>query len=313
MIHAEFRELFILASFNEQDGFNTHKLKEHLNICPDCRDEYKKMTDFNQGILSIKPEKPDEQLLENARRELRIKLAAASQKNNFIDSVKEFFNLHKLAAIGLALFLLGIISGIALKDISEQPLQGYELLEQSNVKISNINCFASDSADGEVSLEFEAIKPVSIRGKASDPRIQQILAYSLLNKNNDGSRLRAISTIASQIIITTQPGSKIKSALIKTVKYDPNPGVRREALLTLNRLPLEQEIIDVLLYVLENDTNAGNRIAAINSFNPEKINPDVITHESLEILKQKITDDSNHYVKLRAKTVVEEVINNESL
>lgn len=311
MIHEEFLEMIILATINELDDFNAHKLKEHMSVCPHCGEEYKRMMDFNENVIRNKPVQ-EELLLEKARRELRVKLYSLTQKSSIKEKLISFLYPYKFALSGAVLFLIGVLSGLFFTTMRQQSNSVYDLLNQSKVRISNINFIDSDPADGEVAFEFDAVKPVSIRGKVSDSKILQILVHSLLNEKNDGTRLRAINAISSQTEITAHPG-KIKSALIKTVKYDPNPGVRREALLTLNQLPVDREIIDVLLYVLEKDTNAGNRIAAINSFNSDKLKPEVITKKALEILKQKTIDDNNQYIKLRAKTVVEEVIKNESL
>jgi len=314
MVHEEFRELIILASLEELDGFSSHKLSQHLAVCSECSKEYYRMISFNKELSSSRPLINDNKLLESARRDLRKSIADLSTRKNISQVVKEYFFTYRLALGSFALFLIGIFSGLAISGISGSgDAAGIELLRENNVKISNISFIDSDPADGEISFGFDAVRPVTVRGKLTDNHIQQILAYSLVNERNDGIRLRAINTIAAQTMMTIMPGEKIKTALIKTVKYDQNPGVRREALLTLNRLPLDQDILNALLYVLENDNNSGLRIAAINSFDPDKLKSEMIDQGLINILQQKSLEEENEYIKTRARNVLEEVINNESL
>lgn len=316
MIHNDFKELILLASLNELDDFNKDKLSDHLKHCSDCREEYLQMTSLREQLISSRPSANDPYLLEKTRKELRQKLLEMDDKPALLDKLKDFFFIYKLAFGGVTLFAAGLFLGLLFNAADkEQPDNDefYGIVNQKNMRISNIDFIDSDPADGEISFALDAIKPVTVRGSISDAHIQQILSYSLLNEKNDGIRLRTISTIASQKNFAGESGREIKSALIKAVKYDANPGVRREALLLLNRLPFDQEVTETLLYVLENDTNAGIRITAINCFDPEKLKQYEIDRHLINILTQKSREDNNEYIKMRAKTVLEEVNSHEEI
>ena len=131
------------------------------------------------------------------------------------------------------------------------------------------------------------IKPMTMKGKVSDPKIQMVLAQALLNEKNAGSRFNTVSVIANQ----TQGSNsvidpKIMSALISTLKFDDNPGVRKRALMALLNIPYNQQVKETFLYTLINDSNSGIRIAAINGLTSATMDGNKFDEETLKILKQ---------------------------
>ena len=180
--------------------------------------------------------------------------------------------------------------------------------EKNNIKIKNLHFIDSDANDGEISFTFDALKPVTMKGKVSDPMIQKILAHSLLNEQNDGARIKTLNAISEQTNNKKFLSPKIISSLITALKYDENPGVRREALLVLKKLPADDLIIDAYLYVLKHDKNSGLRVEAINGLGEAKFNEKNIPPEMMELLKQKSKNDENQYIRVRAKSILQEVV-----
>ena len=177
--------------------------------------------------------------------------------------------------------------------------------ENSNqVRIQNINFIDPDPSDGEVEFTFETVQSDRMKGSVNDTELQKILTYAVLNEQNPGTRLNSISVInANQI---QKPDDEIKSTLIAVAKYDDNPGVRREALKSLNKLPADEEIKNTMIYVLLNDTSAGIRIEAINGLVDAAKTGINLNQKDLNTLRDKIQIDDNNYIRYQAKNIIKE-------
>jgi hypothetical protein len=105
------------------------------------------------------------------------------------------------------------------------------------------------------------------------------------------------------------PDREVKAALISALRSDDNPGVRREAIRTLQHFPFDDEIKQVFLHVLMKDPNPALRMAAINSLDSARTQGQAAGSDLLDVLKQRMQSDENTYVRIRAKAVLEEVRN----
>ena len=89
------------------------------------------------------------------------------------------------------------------------------------------------------------MKPVTLKGRVDDPKIQSILTYSMLNEQNPGSRFNSINAMFSEKPIKFD--EDVKNALITVVMTDENPGVRREALRLMKKLPNDEDVKKTIL------------------------------------------------------------------
>jgi HEAT repeat protein len=131
----------------------------------------------------------------------------------------------------------------------------------------------------------------------------------MVNDQNPGNRLRSVNAFASQMQNLRLPDREVKAALISTLRSDDNPGVRREAIRTLQHFPFDDEIKQVFLHVLMKDPNPALRMAAINSLDSARTQGQAAGSDLLDVLKQRMQSDENTYVRIRAKAVLEEVRN----
>ncbi|HEX2867002.1 MAG TPA: HEAT repeat domain-containing protein [Ignavibacteriales bacterium] len=321
MEHEKLKEWVQLSVMNELTEEESLELKNHLESCPECSAELEELKHLSGILEKARLEEPDEKTLREARRDLKTALRMERNRKSFGEDILEklhgFITLNYKAALGSAFtLLLGLAIGYMVfrphtalnGNSSFKPAISQEHTAQNDVKIDNLRFEDSDASDGKVSFSFDAVKPVHMEGNINDEAIQKVLARALVNESNDGVRLRTINTIAAHTGNDSTADPKIKSALISALKHDSNPGVRREALLVLNRFRMDKDIKEAFLYTLSNDKNAGLRVAAINSLqaeNPEKIQSD---KELIKVLKQKSRDDQNDYIRIRAKAVLQEVI-----
>jgi hypothetical protein len=320
MNHDRIKEIINLSIYNEISEEEKSLLNEHLSHCNECRAEYEQIQKLGRLLINLKSSEIDLQLLNKARQELRGALSVERSKKFFWESIIEklrglLLPNYKLVFGSIALILVGLGIGYLLFKINKTGTYSeiinasqIDPFERGNIKIKNLHFIDPDASDGEISFTFDAVKPVTMKGKMNNPMIQKVLAHSLLNEQNDGVRIRTLNAISVQTENKKFLNSKIKSSLIAALKYDRNPGVRREALLVLKKLPFDDEIIDAFLYVLKHDKNSGLRVEAINSLGETKIDEKNVSPEMLELLRQKSKNDENQYVRVMAKSILQEVV-----
>ena len=308
MEHKKFKDQIQFYLYNELGMKDRNLFEDHISTCKECAQElieYKKLfEEFNKDNKQT----IDPQFLNEARSELRGYLRAqrnkSSNSNYFLNSLSRFlFRPIGFAFSGIILLVLGgFISYLIFNPLNEKIDDNLQLPER--LKIQNINFIDSDPSDGEVEFTFETVKSDRMKGNVNDIELQKILTYAVLNEQNPGTRLNSINVInANQ---TQKPDDEIKSTLITVAKFDNNPGVRIEALKSLNKLPADEEIKNTLIYVLLNDTSAGIRIEAINGLVDASKTGISLNQEDLTSLRDKIQIDDNNYIRYQAKNIIKE-------
>jgi len=309
MNHNEYKEIIPFYLYEELDFEKQKVFEDHIRSCKDCANELESFKKLFADVSEESKSPVDPKLLLEARLELRGVLRAHQNKIHSSNNIKDyifslFYKPLGLAVSGFSLILIGLFIGYL---VFNSPV--IEKLESDSTKaerlrIQNINFIDPDPSDGEVEFTFEAITPGRIKGNINDSELQKILTYAVLNEQNPGTRLNSINVInANQ---TQKPDDEIKSTLITVTKYDNNPGVRREALKSLNELPADEEIKNALIYVLLNDTSAGIRIEAINGLADVSKQGINLNQKDLISLRDKIQTDENNYIRFQAKNIIKE-------
>jgi len=175
---------------------------------------------------------------------------------------------------------------------------------KSGRSLSNIR-FDTDPASGSIEISFDAVKSLTYNGSMEDEVVKYLLAAALLNNKNPGSRLRTVNTLVEQTAVIENQDPKIKLALIKSLKNDSNPAVRKAALEALKNYAYDEEIRDAILYVLSNDTNSGLRVHAINTLAGLKIEGISIDDKIKNELNNQLTNEENGFIKYRAAALLE--------
>lgn len=301
----ELMNLLILDEISEEDKV---VLKQHLNECEECKNDFEEYNKVKLAFSSYKKEMVTDQLLNEARIEFKAHLRKEINKGFFlsttIEKVKDFIVANWKNTIGYAFTLsIGIIAGTFLlrgnettSNITNEPLSG-------ETRIQDIKFLDSDASDGEIEFEFNAVKPMVIKGNVNDTKIQNVLAYSMINSKNIGTRLHSLNVLETEPKVLDK---EIKDALLSVIKYDNNSGVRKEAIDLLKGYKYDNSIKDVLLYVIKNDTVSGMRISAINILAQGEKERTSLSNEDINVLKQQIEKDDNSYVRIQAQTVLKE-------
>lgn len=315
MVHQTYKEMIQLALLDELKDEELNKLHQHLMECNECQSEYDKLKKYYEIIEQNKTDEIDELFLLDARRQFRLKLDYDLSKQTIVEKIFISFrkNLwaYKKPAFGVA---FSLIAGLFLGYLVFAPAGSVTIssltenlgLTKGNSEILNVQFVNSNSSNGEVEFAFDEIKRVKMKGKLNDPAIQKILANALVNEKNPGTRIQTVNALANQTMENNNTNPKVKAALITALKFDNNPAVRLEALKAILYLPYDNEINESLLYALEHDKNSGLRIAAINGLASAKLNGKSLGQEGMKVLNQKVKNDDNEYVRIRAASLLKE-------
>ena len=316
MQHNEYKKLIQLSFYVELSPEEQNDLNEHLKSCMECREELENQKNLLALLSENKRAKVNDEILSSARYQLRGALRMEKDKLSIADNLLQklaglFSTPPRLAFSFATVMLIGILIGslfLGKKDVTEiiTTTGNSDITELSgdDVKISNLSFIDSDPSEGEVEFTFEAVKLVYVKGKINDPKIQSILTYSMLNESNPGSRLNSINAM-----YTEQPLSfdkDVKDAIITVVMTDENPGIRREALKLMKKIPYDEEIKQAYLFVLTSDSSSGLRIEALNALIEGSKKGNRFSDSELDLLKQNYERDDNNYIKLKTRTILQE-------
>ena len=315
MSHNEFKQLIQLSLYSELSDDKQKLLMSHLKSCEECRMELEQQKEIMMLIADHKNLEVNEELLKEARMQLRG--ALIQEKNNenpFISFKNSILHLvstpPRLAFGAISVLIMGIIIGSILFG-EVKPTFNEKNSEFSNasvfdsdLRISNMQFIDSDTADGEIEFTFNAEKQIHYKGSINDPKVQSFLTYAMLNDKNPGSRFNSINVMDSYEKAALD--KEIKDALVTVVMTDNNQGVRREALKLLNRSPFDEPIKQANLFVLLNDSSSSLRIEALNALIEASKRGHLLNQNDVDLVIKQANQDNNNYIKLKSKTLLQE-------
>ena len=316
MEHNKYRLIVQSSLLGELSEDEQKNLVEHLKTCPDCRKDLEQQQEILYLLNKQRQPEVNENLLREARAQLRGALRSQSSKNkwSFLERFTSLIATPPRIALGaLTLLLIGIFIGnlIFNKVDNSDFIQGNNNFKeakfsglQTDVRISNVSFIDADASDGQIEFTFEAVKPVHIKGKVDDPMIQSVLTYSMLNEQNPGSRLNSLNAIYSDNKVSVD--NDFKNALLTVMTSDNNPGIRREAFKLISQVNYEPDIKDALLYVLLYDSSSALRIDALNYLIKASRSGVTLNDQEIKTVKEKVLGDDNNYIRLKTKTLLEE-------
>ena len=319
MNHAQYKEMLQLSVLRELGDEEQQVLARHLQACEACRQELEELAKFSTLVHQRGSFETSDELLREARQELRVALRLERSRRSGWEEFLEKFEFLvsprvRMAVGGVAMLAAGVLVGrLGMTPAEETPGIGVTPAMSSDAslrgetRISNVRFVNPEPVNGEVEFTFEAVTPIQMRGQVNDPAVQKVLAQGLMNDQNPGTRLKAVSTLGNFGDQSMVPDHEIKSALIQALKSDANVGVRKEALRVLQRFPLDKEVRDALLYVLRLEENPAMRIDVINALEKPVLDGQLRDDDVLNVLREKMQSDDNNYIRLRARNVYEEV------
>lgn len=324
MQHERFKELLTLALADELKIDEERELEQHLETCDACRRELAELRRMKLAVdTSISD--PSDRMLRDARRELfeeirrderKVDLPVRSRSAIHDGRAREqkptwrgWLEPFRWALPAATTLAAGVFIGyVAFGRTAPQGVTPAEPAltstdhELGPAEVSNVRFVDVDSQSGEIELRYDLVRPVRLRANVDDERMQRMLAYALLNDENDGVRLQAIS--AFDHVPSSSEDNDVKRALIEAMTTDPNPGVRKQSLTVLLKFPFDDDVKNACLQVLANDTNPGMRVAAIDMLAQAAKKGTVDRAELYDLLKRDYKDEA--YLMQTTGAIIEE-------
>jgi hypothetical protein len=120
----------------------------------------------------------------------------------------------------------------------------------SNVAVRSVG-------EGRVAMSFDVARHLEIERPVSDPLVNEVLVYAMLDQSSMGSRLKAVSMAARA------DNGKVEEALVFSMLDDPELPVRMRALEILAERPISDAVQQGLMKVLRHDDSMQMRLLAI--------------------------------------------------
>ncbi|MFO7891481.1 MAG: HEAT repeat domain-containing protein [bacterium] len=257
--HINDQELFFYLT-GDLDSNNIARIEKHIQDCELCRNRLAQERNMYKIMKNSKYPVPKKHELKKVRSKLKDSLkqqTAETEKNSFslAESIQSVFSTNfafKLAG-GVVLFLIGIITGLAISGYQDSSIQRF--LDSSTTSIEKISFLSPEDDKVEVVVQQNTRETLQL--SADDPRLIQAAIDILKNDERDNIRLKAV-----QILRNAKNREEVEYALVESLQSDPNPGIRLHAIQILKKFPINQKIKNVLVSVLFKDTNSGIRYEA---------------------------------------------------
>jgi hypothetical protein len=288
------------------------RVDKALAESPVLREELEKIRALTRAIKQTPSFEPSDAMMNGLRHDLRVQLRRERLRPTLSERWQEwFFSAQPLWQLGAAaaLLLVGIfIDRIFLQSPSSASGTAAELLQQivtaqpvatENGSVSplmaGVEYIHIDPLTERVEIHFNLVNDVQLRGRPDDPAIRRVLTYALTQNDRPNVRLKAVKALAESPVANDD----VISALVHALKNDENEGIRLKAAQVLRNLPVDDKIKGALSWVLLRENNAAIRMEAL-----EALSSTPLTEREAAAV-HAATADSNEYVKMQAKRLIE--------
>jgi len=297
------KENVVLYMYDELPDDARFEFMHHIQHCEECKRELESAQKFKEEMASAPAPEISPNFLAGSRMQLQEALEHAEQNRSFwgmfVFDFAGWMHQVKLApALTAVLLIIGFAGGslttwrLAQGNSGVTPVAVNSGSAQQDYNIAGIDSIDTDPGSNRVTIKYDTLRPQTVEGATTDPRIQQLLLLAARNNRNSDVRLDSID-----LLKTKAQDNEVRDALISALRYDKNPGVRLKALDGLKGYVKDDiHVRDAVLEALLHDTNPGVRSEAITLLDPVKADSSV--REALQVLA---LHDSNQYIKAQSE------------
>jgi hypothetical protein len=297
----------VLAMYGELPDELSGSLERHLEGCEDCRRELNAMGALTDYLALLPVEEPSPNLLTQSRMRLDEALDQIPAHGFFTQLRSNFYRWmnHVQTAPALMTLLLGVgfLAGnfTYRYEVAHQPKEKPAAIVMSNAiqgSVANVTGIVRTPDPEVVQVKYNRIVPETMEGSLDSAQIRQLLMVGMTQDANTDIRESSVNLLSNECKIghacTAETDDKgIRGALLVSLRYDKNAGVRMKALEGLQPyVGQDQRVRDALLEALLHDKSAGVRTAAIDLLTPVQSDSSV-----RQVLRTVSTQDENPYIR----------------
>ncbi len=314
-------EIAVARTAGEPAGARDPEMERHLEGCPSCRRQAAALDEAWERIALPDPEvspvfrertigRMQEAL---ARRNVapfrpRASWRPALQAAALVAAGAGGFLLARAAAPDATPFPASDVTTPAYALASERQLDvsrvGLDL--SGNPRLLNV-AFRPSEANGRLAISFDVTTRYVVTGRPEDRGVASLLAYVVNAQSaTEGARGRAIDLVSSELGEKAAASPEIVEVLVKTLREDRNPGVRKKAAEALVQLPPSPAIRDALALALKGDANPAVRMIAVEGL--AKAATSLRDPLSIETLRRKAVDETEPgFVRVKAASALRDI------
>ena len=313
-------ERIVMAAYGELPDEQAHELDRHMTTCAGCHEEREQLLAL-RTLASLHPvSEPPANLIARSRMRLEEALDALPPKRWYERlSTRLIYNFASLQAAPAAAFLLLIVGAGA------GSLAGYEYAQGRAAQtatratqassaqpptavvpadVASISSIVQEPNSEIVEVRYNQVVPQRIQGSLDDPAIRQLLMMASEDATSAGVRDDSVGLLAAECRAghsCNQAG--IRDALMVSLRYDKNAGVREKALKGLEPyVTQDMRVRDAVLEALLNDSDPRIRTAAINILEPVEADTSV-----RQVLSNVANSDRNPQIRNVSRQVLSRV------
>lgn len=302
----EAHEQIVLMHYGELDGELALQVEAHLRDCTDCQHELATTGVMLEQADALPMLEPSPNLLAQSRVRLDEALDAMGPRGP-LEQVRTHLLRwmgHVQSAPALATLLVGVgfLTGSL---VHRQPAASkvpspVVLLDPTHGAIANVSGIVQTPNSELVQVKYNRVVPESVEGSLDDPQIRQLLLMGMRAGTSSDVRSDSVALLASECRaghrcggLPTDDPTSLRGALMVSLRYDKDPGVRLKAIEGLQRyVDQDQRVRDAMLEALLHDGSASVRKRAIAMLEPVQSDSSV-----RQVLRTVSAQDDNPYIR----------------
>lgn len=296
----------VLAVYGELPDELGGSLERHLAECEACRRELHSMQALDEQLALHPMVEPSPNLLAQSRLRLDEALDQIPPHGFLTRLRSNFYNWmgHVQGAPALTTLLLGLgfLAGnfTYRYQVAHAPKErGVVTMSNSTQgSIANVTGIVSTPNSELVQVKYNRVIPETMEGSLDSKEIRQLLMAGMTQGANTDVRESSVNLLSNECraghaCAAELDGKGIRGALLVSLRYDKNAGVRMKALQGLQSyVGQDQRVRDAVLEALMHDKSAGVRTAAIGLLAPVQSDSSV-----RQVLRTVSTQDESPYIR----------------
>ena len=301
------RDCIVLLNYGELPDELAGVLEQHLIGCEDCTEELEAFRGFEDRLATMPVLEPSPNLLAQSRMRLDDALDMIPP-HGFLTQLRTNFyrwvgNVQSAPALATLLLGVGFLSGnfthrYQVANAPKPAGPGVVTLTHPSDVIANVTGVVQTPNSELVQVNYNKIVPESMEGSLDSPEIRKLLLVGTNAAATPGVRMNSVSLLTNECKAghACQPTTDvdgIRHALMVSLRYDEDAGVRMKALEGLERyIGQDQHVRDAVLEAVAHDRDAEVRRTAIGLLEPVQSDSSV-----RQVLRTVATQDANPYIR----------------
>ena len=301
------RDCIVLLNYGELPDELAGVLEQHLLGCEDCREEMEAFRRFDARLGALPVLEPSPNLLAQSRMRLDDALDMIPP-HGFLTQLRINFyrwvgNIQSAPALATLLLGVGFLSGnfthrYQIAHAAKQPTVPVTVIHPTEGVVANVTGVVQLPNSELVQVNYNKIVPESMEGSLDSPEIRSLLLVGTHAAATEGIRMQTVSLLTEECRAghecqPTPDGKGIRHALMVSLRYDDDAGVRMKALEGLGPyVGQDLHVRDAVLEAVAHDSDARVRRAAIGLLEPVQSDSSV-----RQVLRTVSTQDANPYIR----------------